>query len=939
MTSSDMWIHEQKVDEALARIKLILDSTRSPTYATNVTHTYSDKYLLAEFLTTASFNAQWTCLELLGLNQHVLDKVREWRALEPEQRAGVTLRFEAEERCDFLREEERREEAPVSVETSVESSRLNNHSAIKSKFVTTVKEYVYQFIVHYKLSIFFGTDVASSTVLTNAERACELMTAVKQVSPAYPSAVKAPLDVNITCLLSNMYNDPQEPFTFHIDRTDEKCHTPRRNPAVTAVMEYYTKFYQWSQSVLDYFVDLAERPIHGGSAIDLEALSGRGTFVPVVPLFEKRSDGASVMLSPADLGLFLQEQRRSLEEKFQMVDKAVSSGKLITTVEGKLMVTLQHAMSLSATYASSVDTVESMLRNQLIAAIGHSLQPEDFTQLVRFNNQKLFKPQYVPAAFCFAVQRPNHSPEGIISIELDNNDASGGVAPMVDSHSYTFEQNETPVMYISINAATRVPFSGKRILHGCLLHQFSESGPLSLSLKARARQFSSFILMAGRIVSVTDFQPQAAIIVQNKDDLNIPLLLELIPTPKEFQDAIDSLSPEQQKFAKAMRALQLESTLFGICVVEIKPQLELLLNLPADSLTKEIRLTQDLMQLFTKYQIPSDLLRFDGDVESSTAAKLEAVREYVVKIKDAIKGTGAQDIENELDRARFNQLHNLANAPQAAQSFGAAASSTGLFGSPILPQAPGISAFGATGGSAPLPEFHVSRKMAAVRAPAAPMARSSTGSTQFRMQAEGSIPVPSCVPMPEQAQLDALSSQGRDPIELKQPESNFGLHDQSAESGSGDSGVDFTKFPIKLDENLRKLDTANALRPTVIKLGETWTRTRSQSILAAPTTNSLSAADKTIERNQAFDLLDALSRSGSMAIEHAVLHVVLAVTHCFDETLVDTVVRQNIDPLEKVEESSLILAAVVAGEVTAERLLKVSQTQRIRERAARLSTE
>merc|ERR1712003_443391 len=105
-----------------------------------------------------------------------------------------------------------------------------------------------------------------------------------------------------------------------------------------------------------------------------------------------------------------------------------------------------------------------------------------------------------------------------------------------------------------------------------------------------------------------------AAIVQNKDELTIPLSLSTIPTPKEFKDAIESLSPEQQAFAKAFRSMQLESTLFGILVVQIKPQLERVLNLADDSLTKEIKLTQELMQLFIKYQIPSDLLSFDATV-------------------------------------------------------------------------------------------------------------------------------------------------------------------------------------------------------------------------------------------------------------------------------------------------------------------------------------
>merc|ERR1719380_463736 len=119
------------------------------------------------------------------------------------------------------------------------------------------------------------------------------------------------------------------------------------------------------------------------------------------------------------------------------------------------------------------------------------------------------------------------------------------------------------------------------------------------------------IVLVGRISSANTFDPKYAMVVQNKDELVIPLNMSTIPTPKEFKDAIESLSPEQQRFAKAFRAMQLESTLFGILVIQIKPQLERVLNLPPDSLTKEIKLTQELMQLFIKYQIPSDLLAFD----------------------------------------------------------------------------------------------------------------------------------------------------------------------------------------------------------------------------------------------------------------------------------------------------------------------------------------
>ena len=49
--------------------------------------------------------------------------------------------------------------------------------------------------------------------------------------------------------------------------------------------------------------------------------------------------------------------------------------------------------------------------------------------------------------------------------------------------------------------------------------------------------------------------------------------------------------------------MQLASTLFGVCIIQIKPQMEKVLNLPDGALTKEIQLTQDLMQMFIEYQV------------------------------------------------------------------------------------------------------------------------------------------------------------------------------------------------------------------------------------------------------------------------------------------------------------------------------------------------
>jgi hypothetical protein len=57
-----------KVNEALGRIKTILDTTRNPQIADEVQHRYEDKYLLAELLTNASLGASINALDAIGLN-------------------------------------------------------------------------------------------------------------------------------------------------------------------------------------------------------------------------------------------------------------------------------------------------------------------------------------------------------------------------------------------------------------------------------------------------------------------------------------------------------------------------------------------------------------------------------------------------------------------------------------------------------------------------------------------------------------------------------------------------------------------------------------------------------------------------------------------------------------------------------------------------------
>eukprot|EP00008_Paramoeba_atlantica_P008890 CAMPEP_0201495792 /NCGR_PEP_ID=MMETSP0151_2-20130828/56045_1 /ASSEMBLY_ACC=CAM_ASM_000257 /TAXON_ID=200890 /ORGANISM="Paramoeba atlantica, Strain 621/1 / CCAP 1560/9" /LENGTH=370 /DNA_ID=CAMNT_0047885089 /DNA_START=1 /DNA_END=1110 /DNA_ORIENTATION=- len=191
-------------------------------------------------------------------------------------------------------------------------------------------------------------------------------------------------------------------------------------------------------------------------------------------------------------------------------------------------------------------------------------------------------------------------------------------------------------MFFTLNPATKITFGGERIVHSLFQHQFASQSP-SLSLCVQARSFSAFILLVGRVFSATEFSPEAALLVRNKEDFKIPLMVETIPTAQEFEDAIESLSDEQKAFAQAYRKLQLASTLFGVCVLQIKPQLERILKLPEFSLTKEIELIEEILELFIKFQIPSDLFAYDQHPSAPSHEKVSRVRENVQNVQKVIQ--------------------------------------------------------------------------------------------------------------------------------------------------------------------------------------------------------------------------------------------------------------------------------------------------------------
>lgn len=302
-----------------------------------------------------------------------------------------------------------------------------------------------------------------------------------------------------------------------------------------------------------------------------------------------------------------------------------------------------------------------------------------------------------------------------------------------------------------------------------------------MSLNARARQFSSFLVLVGRITGPGLFDPQFGFICQNKDEFEIPLDLETIPTPKEFRDAIESLSPEQQAFCKLYRGMQLASTLFGVCVLQLKPQMERVLKLNNEALTKEIRLTQDLIDLFLQYQIPSDLLSYGGVPAVDGAQKLEGVKSNVRAIQTMIQKAKDKEIA---DAAQVAQLR-VQDTISASTS-----SSTSSIAVPSPPRR--LSAASPRMMMAPPPS----------RSAAPPSAPSffSPPSAPAPVAAAAALPPPAPAPAPQTGGNNNNAVVAEAPVTSEPGKASTKFESSSEKQ----TDVDFTKLPTELDAKFEK---------------------------------------------------------------------------------------------------------------------------------------
>lgn len=122
---------------------------------------------------------------------------------------------------------------------------------------------------------------------------------------------------------------------------------------------------------------------------------------------------------------------------------------------------------------------------------------------------------------------------------------------------------------------------------------------------------------------------------------------------------------------------------------------------------------------------------------------------------------------------------------------------------------------------------------------------------------------------------------------------------------------DLSALSNKLQNYFDQYSSSQSIRPGIIRTGPIWKKQHQENFFTPSREIQFNSEEQRKEKQRAFDLLDALTRSGGLTIDDATVHVILASSHYFPQSLLDTVIQKNLNPLIKLEETTLLMSRVI----------------------------
>lgn len=947
---------ERKINAAVADVKNLFDPSRTLAAATSTPHYYEDKFYLAEFVSTTGSASAIINLDRLGITLPQLGNLRKSQL---DAGSSVIFVFRARPTVTFVKKEAVENGKVIETITTI-------FGAFSKSTVNIVTRYHWNVTVTATITATNPLDPAVFTVLKSTTSSVMLYRTSDQ-APTLPDGDATLSMASVVSLMYRVFSEDtlttapggicRPPASPHAGGqcmdtasvvaqrvliTRNVTVTPTNNPAINGVKSDMADIARFASSIASYINNLAQmtamtmpptptftpavlvmdaKPC-GTPAADLD-----GPTLPVVDQnFYGQDCSPSVVLNGTDVATLLTRYDAVVgefeTEALDKVSKYVAlvannappqsmgtlgtrtAAGLITGDVVDLFTGSNGLVASAAALTAALNGVRDMLYKQVSDAIGQHVSADDVMMYATGVGSLAFLDASRPSGFSYAIRRSEAATNALTVVPDTTTGAAGGSADAnaaagaaagtsggsarhavvtaaaagASGVSYppegflSLEWKDSKATWrplktvaqdiaragwkLAISDGVDAVLNTTATAHGFVVPSFGgSSGQIGgVALNINARPFSGLILVAGS-VSELSITPEIAVIVRDRDALQLPVVLDPIPSPKDFAKAISSISPRMKAFAQAFRALQLSKSVLAIAAIPLKPQMESILQLPAGALSKHIELTDNLLRLFLDYGISPSLLAYNPVVDGAAASNdtaagasvaVAAVKRNVANVLAAIDAVNKRALDIKEQETKYANGGVPASGKPETTYWNRGDVSTSVD-------------YAAGGG-------HV---------------EDSTGSS---------------------------------------PGSGTGGQQQGQQQGGPGaytpqaiSAETVTTLAKALDARFLVGDVANALRPTILSIGDAWTRTRALSFLEKPTTAPMAKTTQDSEKKAALQLLDILTEAGGVSVMSASLHFVLGATHNFADSVMSSVVDGNMNVLQDVTRSILMVSEVLTG--------------------------
>ena len=809
---------------------------------------YSDSFKLVKYLTNCLNQTLFKILEFFGITNEV------FKLLQKKHKAGqsILLNCTGTIECKLLKKE------VINVNTGLFSFFKKSNETV---------EYTWKIDVNQAIVI-----VASEETLPCfAQEKTFFKKTSNETPPARACATLEPLEIDISWFLS-VFDETQK-SRFKINRDSADCYTPRRNRELKSATEFIKRFVVWVQEILQRFSNLF-------LLLDMEIVIDCSDLpVPLLPLVTEANSANFVEVSQL-IEQFLSE----LNNKIDFYARTLALYALPKSILG-LLVALGYCKRLMYHYALFISYVEYLLEKGLCEAIGKVIQVQDIDDYMEYRFGHLTNVNSAPKRLSHVLRSDSSSPAiGSYSVNQIFSDQT------LSRNICAFVSQSRQNVRVNLHSSSTLTLKNCDVhVHGYLNYEFAQPHK-RLELSCTARPLCEFILMIGTMINNRQFQPQYAFLLSGGAQYQVPLQVSSLPSQKEFEDLTLSLSHEQKSFVEQYRASQIESSMFAFCLIPVQPQLEALLSLPARCLRKQIVLCQKIMKLFSKYHISPELLSYDGPEGSEVNTKIERVKELVFSLDGMIDGM----IEEELEEIRKTRTYSI--TPPPSQNEIGKKKVSAEREAEIVEIASTLSDLNEMFRDL---AFLVSEQGCQIDAISSNIC-SAAISNELNVQ-NTTVDTMDCNldntrKTDQSLKVEALEKDSNTDADITSKPSEININSQNEIKETGPPNN--LHLARKLMNDIEKYD--KTLRPTTIKVDELGINN-----------GTLTLANLIAEKQKAIDLLDLISRSGSLDVSNASLHILFSATHKFEKTLLKTVIRRNVDPLKRLVKSAEIMAAAI----------------------------